>query len=280
MLLDCSGSSEAKIGERAIPDPYVSRMEAPIWLTLLGSFRLLKLGREVSLRVGGKPQMLLSSLAVRHGEGVRRDHLLCMLWPDSDGALATQSLNNLIYTIHKQFGDALRGSAIVLHEAGRYRLNTAAGVEVDVMRFDHLARAGDEYRRLGQDAKASVAYGRAVELYGGDLCEDAGDVHMAIERERLRARYLMMLSILASDAFRRHDYEISFGYLDRLLQTDPCREDAHRQTMRCLVRLGERGRALRQFRLCETILREEFDAVPEPATRELFDRVRLDPASV
>jgi hypothetical protein len=65
-----------------------------------------------------------------------------------------------------------------------------------------------------------------------------------------------------------------------LLTHDPCREDGHRTAMRCHVRLGERAQALRQYMLCEAVLRTEFNAKPEPATTVLFDQVRLDPGSV
>ncbi|HET7380215.1 MAG TPA: bacterial transcriptional activator domain-containing protein, partial [Gaiellales bacterium] len=61
---------------------------------------------------------------------------------------------------------------------------------------------------------------------------------------------------------------------------DPCREDGHRTAMRCYVRRGERAQALRQYQMCEVILREEFNATPEPATRALFDKVRLAPEDI
>jgi DNA-binding SARP family transcriptional activator len=50
--------------------------------------------------------------------------------------------------------------------------------------------------------------------------------------------------------------------------------------MRCHVRRGERSQALRQYRLCQQILRAEFDAAPEPATEALFEQVRLAPSAI
>ena len=46
------------------------------------------------------------------------------------------------------------------------------------------------------------------------------------------------------------------------------------------MRSGERGQALRQYRLCESILAAEFNAPPEPATTALFERIRLEPDGV
>jgi DNA-binding SARP family transcriptional activator len=50
--------------------------------------------------------------------------------------------------------------------------------------------------------------------------------------------------------------------------------------MRAYVRRGERAQALRQYRLCEHVLRREFDTAPEPLTTELFERIRASPAGV
>jgi hypothetical protein len=50
--------------------------------------------------------------------------------------------------------------------------------------------------------------------------------------------------------------------------------------MRAYVRLGARAQALRQYNLCRTILANEFEAVPEPATEQLFNLVRTNPGRV
>ena len=101
-----------------------------------------------------------------------------------------------------------------------------------------------------------------------------------IERERLRAMHLNLLAYLADDRFAAGDYQGCLEMAGRLLDGDPCREDAHRLVMRCHVRRGERAQALRQYLLCQQILRAEFDAAPEPATDALFEQARLDPSTI
>ena len=54
---------------------------------------------------------------------------------------------------------------------------------------------------------------------------------------------------------------------------------ARAPSLSCYAALGQRVQAMRQYLLCERLLRETFDAVPEPSTRALYDRLRLDPAS-
>jgi DNA-binding SARP family transcriptional activator len=101
-----------------------------------------------------------------------------------------------------------------------------------------------------------------------------------VERERLRTRYLSLLASLAACAHAAGDDAACLAYAQRILQHDPCREDAHRMVMRCHVRRGEPAQPLHQYRVCVDILRAAFGTTPEPATVALFDQVRLDPGSV
>src|SRR5262245_22567815 len=114
----------------------------PILICLLGSFLLLQAGRPVGIRSGGKIETILCRLGLESGYRVPRAALVNLLWPASDSTQATQSLNSLIYSIHKLIGDALGGAPAVLHEDGHYRLNVEAGVGVDIACFDAWANAG------------------------------------------------------------------------------------------------------------------------------------------
>ena len=256
-----------------------AEINLPVLICLLGNFYLLKMGQAVKVRSGGKAEALLCALALQSDYRVPRDTLLFMLWPKADSALANQSLNSLIYSLHKLLGDVIGGAAPVLHTDGYYQINIEAGVGVDVTYFDALADAGDHQAGLGNHGAAAEAYSRALHLYRGDLYTGT-DLHAILERERLRACYLTLLTHLADYRYGEGDYTACLDYARRLLDTDPCREDAHRLIMRCHVRQGQRAQALRQYRLCQDILRTEFDVVPEPATTALFDKVRLDPDSI
>lgn len=252
---------------------------SPILICLLGMFRVLKTGRPILLRSGGKTEALLLQLSVCHRFCATRDALLSALWPDGRHRLAGQSLNTLVYGLHKLLGDALGGAAPVLQAGGYYRLNVEAGVSVDVARFDALARDGEQQARSGNLSGAAATYDQAVRLYHGDLCGGT-EGHAVVERERVRALYLTLLARLADYHYSEGNYEACLNAAMNLLTNDPCREDAHRMAMRCHVRRGERAQALRQYQLCEAILRAEFEAGPEPATTALFDQVRLDPRGI
>jgi DNA-binding SARP family transcriptional activator len=246
---------------------------------LLGSFRLLKLGKSVVGANSAKIESLLRFLVLRRGHPASREALLNAVWPDADRAQAGQSLNSLIYGLRKSLRDETVDFLPVLQTDGYYELNIAAGVGVDIVHFDKLVDAGACQAQAGNMAVAVAAYTRAASLYRGDLCT-GGDVADIIERERLRARFLSVLANLADYHFGLGNYAACLDYAGHILAYDPYREDAVRMQMRCYVRRGERAQAFRQYRLCREILQAEFDAEPEPTTTALHDQIRLDPSSV
>jgi DNA-binding SARP family transcriptional activator len=251
----------------------------PVLICLLGSFRVVKAGADMSVRCGGKTAVLLSSLALRDRHRASRESLLETLWPQAEVTRSAHSLNSLIHALRQTLGDVLAGASPVIYSAGGYELNVSAGVGVDITHFDALVGIAERQLRAGDSDAAMRSWRRAVALYHGDICA-VDDVRAVVQRERVRAVYLSLLGRLADKYFRECDYRAALDYALRLLAHDPCREDAHRQVMRCHVRLGERAQALRQYRICQQILAAEFEARPEPLTNALFDRVRLDPAAV
>jgi len=240
---------------------------------------VLKAGTEVPMRGAGKTATLLTLLALGEGHRVSRQVLLGALWPDSEESRGSHALSSMLHGLHETLGDALDGAPPIVHRSGACQLNVEAGVGVDTVHFDALVRTAETHLRAGDSRAAGAALASAAEFYRGDVyaCDD---LRAVVERERLRALHLSLLSRLADQQFVHSQYVQALHYAGRLLAADPCREDAHRLIMRCHVRLGERAQALRQYRTCARILDAEFGAGPEPLTDALFDRIRLAPDSV
>ena len=125
----------------------------------------------------------------------------------------------------------------------------------------------------------------AAALYTGDflrgfVVRDAPlfDEWVSAERERLRQRALHTLHTLADTHTARGEYAAGIDACTRLLQFDPWREDAHRQLMLLLALSGQRDAALAQYGACSRMLKEEFDAEPDPETTALYDQIRAGKA--
>jgi len=263
----------------AVDESVLELGTAPIQIYLFGGLSVFKRGSPVRSCGGARTEALLMSLALGQGRGVARERLLAQVWRDDDLSLPAQSLHSLVHTLHRMLGDAIDGAMPVVHDGEIYRLNFAAGIAVDVIVFDALAHRGDQAWRAGLHAMACDVYRQAVSLYRGDLHTD-GQESAVVERERLRASYLLMLARLADAARRDGDCASAIEYASQVLQYDAGREDAHHILMACYAQLGQRVQAMRQYQLCERILREAFDAIPEPATRALYDQMRLRPGDV
>ncbi|MEZ4869320.1 MAG: bacterial transcriptional activator domain-containing protein [Caldilineaceae bacterium] len=251
---------------------------SPVVIAVLGSVRLILGGNPMPLVRESKSAQLLTCLALAKQHRLPRGHILETVWPEADPALAGQALNSLNHQLNKTSSKHLNGQALIVHDTGYYQINTPDQVWIDV---DHFATWSETGRRLlaTDETVAGITYcEQALALYQGDLCGDSS-IQTVIERERLRAAFLDLLVRLA-DHYNHNEPGKALHYIQRVLAHDPCREDAHRQAMRCYVRLGQRAQALRHYRLCCQALATEFDMAPEPATVALYEQIRLDPASV
>jgi DNA-binding SARP family transcriptional activator len=251
----------------------------PILVCVLGDFRVLHNGRPVVTSSGAKSKALLCALALRYGQRVPSGVLIDAIWPEKEPALASQSLHSLIHGVNRLFRDAIDGAAFVARIDGCYTLNSSGGVGADVAWFEASMREGEQAIRSGDRAAAAAAFAQAAGLYRGDICTVADDIAL-FARERLRNLHLSALAHLTEFSFDQGEYELCLTYAQQMVATEPCREDAHRIAMRAYVRMGQRAQALRQYRLCESSLQTEFDALPERATTALFERVRCDPHGI
>jgi DNA-binding SARP family transcriptional activator len=69
----------------------------------------------------------------------------------------------------------------------------------------------------------------------------------------------------------------SLEYGERLLREDPLQEEVHRAVMEEYLRTGERSLALRQYRACRRVLKEELGLSPGVETEHLYYRVLRTP---
>ena len=64
-------------------------------------------------------------------------------------------------------------------------------------------------------------------------------------------------------------------YAQRWLAIDNLDENAHRKLMTLYAKNGQTNAALRQFEVCQTVLKTEIDVAPEIETNELYNQIRV-----
>jgi len=147
----------------------------------------------------------------------------------------------------------------------------------DVEEFDGHYERGRRLEGRGRFEEANGEYEKAVALYRGDyLLEDLYEDWTMVERERLVNAYVDMLGRLAEHYMEADQPQEGIRACYRILEKDRCHEDSYRLLMQCYARLGLRGRALRQYRLCESTLGREYGMAPSSETRALYELLLRD----
>ncbi len=244
-----------------------------------GHFEMLCDEEPVSLGRNGKALCILKHLLANRDRPVSQDYLMGWLWPESNLKKARWSLNSAVHGLRKLLAGCPASASLnyVLLEEGHYRLSSSALVSTDVEEFDAHYERGRRFEAAGHEAKAALEYEAAVGLYRGDyLIEDLYEDWTMVERERLTNAYVDMLGRLASRYMGVGRAEECIGACFRVLEKDRCHEQSYRLLMRCYAGMGQRGRALRQYRLCEKALWGEYGMVPSPETNALYERLLRD----
>ncbi len=244
-----------------------------------GHFEMLCDEEPVPLGRNGKALCILKYLLSNRDRPVSQDYLKGWLWPESNLKKARRSLNSAVHGLRKLLASYPASDSLnyVLLEEGHYRLCPSVRVWTDVDEFDAHYERGRRHEAAGRGAKAVLEYEAAVGLYRDDyLVEDLYEDWTMVERERLANAYVDVLDRLAGCYMGVGRAQESIRACYRVLRKDRCHEESYRLLMRCYAGIGQRGRALRQYRLCERALWGEYGMVPSPETQALYERLLRD----
>ncbi|MGH3901501.1 MAG: AfsR/SARP family transcriptional regulator [Pseudonocardiaceae bacterium] len=245
---------------------------------LLGTFEFSVDGRAVEKWTGQRGMSVLRYLLSRRRHTCSRDELLDAFWPE----VAPDAARNRLQVAVSGLRRALREVTnlhVIEYAEGSYRINIELQVDVDVERFEAALSAARGAERSGDLDRALVAYREATELYRGGFASDAPyEQWTLLPRENLRITYIDALD-------RMSRIQLSVGRLDdciaaghRMLDVDPCREDAHRLLMRCYASQGRAYQAIRQYEFCCRMLKGTLEVGPAPETIRLYRAIRAGSA--
>jgi DNA-binding SARP family transcriptional activator/predicted ATPase len=236
-------------------------MESRI-IRLFGAPRIERMGKAV--RVGRRKSLALLAYVTLQLQPTSRDALAALLWPDNDHAQALAYLRTSLWTLSQALGaDWLTADQELIE------FNRQAGIEVDVLTFQHLIRAGD-----------TLSLAEAVELVTADFLTgfqvpdaDGFEEWQLYQIEALRQQYIGVLDRLIQQTQASGDTDSMMGYGQRWLKSDPLSEPAHRALMWGYASLNQRSAALRQFQQLETLLDRELGVAPEYETIRLHQQI-------
>ena len=239
-------------------------------MRLLGDFSLVYGNEPLD---GVKTPRLHSLLAylVFHRDAPQPRHYLAFLfWPDAAEAQARNNLRQLLHKLRRALPDV---DHFLYADTTTLRWRPDAPFTLDVDDFERTLALADAAVRRADKSTLRAALEQATNLYRADLLGSCYDDWIAPERERLRQRYLQVLSQLIQVLETRRDYAQAICYSQRLIQHDPLDEDAARRLMQLQALTGDRVEALHVYRTIATALQRELDIEPGPEIRDVYERL-------
>ncbi|MGK7313029.1 MAG: BTAD domain-containing putative transcriptional regulator [Candidatus Longimicrobiales bacterium M2_2A_002] len=207
------------------------------------------------------PMALLALLVTAPARTLSRGKLVGFLWPEVSERTARNRLTSAVYEIRSALGED------VLASVGSDLRLTGSTLVCDVLLFDDALAADDPEA--------------AIRLYGGPFLDgfhlpDAAAFEQRVDRERdrLHREYLAALEALAGAAADRADAPAAARWWRRRVEETPHDTRVTVALMEALAAAGSRAEALRVADAHTALLETEFGTAPEPAFRELVDRLR------
>lgn len=218
-----------------------------------------------------------------------RDTLAALFWPDHDDSHARGSLRRLLSELRK-----ILVPELLPVDDDRVGPLDLSRIWVDIEEFQALLAQVRMNQRLGAgQVGGGLSAGttaaetteellrRAVELYRGDFlagfslgkCGQFSDWQF-LQGEYLRRELCAALEQLVELCERRAELAEGIACGRRLVEADPLNEEAHCALMRLHAAGGQRQAALRQYRLCQKLLKEELGLEPEEATVQQYEALR------
>lgn len=217
---------------------------AELELRCLGPFEIFRGGTAVTPEQfpRAKALVLLELLALHAGTPLTKDYLIEQLWPGADPESGANRLHGVVHALRHVIEPQRPEQAwrFVRNRGDVYYLDTAAPIEIDLLRF----------RRLLERARAAIAarpeeaidaLEQAVALYRGDLfADDPYAEWCQSERRELQERQVDALARLARLHATHDDLGPAADHVRAALRLAPYRVDL----LRWLIeRLTQSGRA-------------------------------------
>lgn len=241
---------------------------------ILGPLEVLRGGTPVELG-GPKQRTVLAVLLLNANEVVSTDRLIEALWGDAAPDSAPKALQVHISQLRKALGagDDAGAERILVTRPPGYVVDLDPQ-QLDLTRFDRLAREGRGALAAGDPGDAARLLDQALGLWRGTALADLAYEDFAqVEAARLAELRLAVLEdrLEADLACGRHVEVI--GELEALVAAEPLRERPWGQLMLALYRAGRQADALDAYRRARETLVDQLGIEPSRELRERHDAI-------
>ena len=201
-------------------------------------------------------------------EGLTKEEIGLIFWPDASHSELKLSFKNAIYRMRHAIG-----SDVVLFQDTYYLFNRSADYEYDVQNFISAIKTSTEETNI--DKKIS-AYKTALALYKGPYLPAIDQSWVVTDRERYSGMYSKTAEEIAKLYLDRKEFEASLEISQKALELNPFDEPLHRICLQNYAALGNIPAVVQQFEKFRSILLNDIGAQPSGKTITLYESLIND----
>ncbi len=247
---------------------------ARLEIGLLGPFRAVLNGENITGFDSDKVRALLAYLVVDGDQPHRREKLAGLLWPDYPESSARTSLRRALTNLRQVIDDKNAKPAYLNITRQSIRFNQKSDFYSDVRAFTNLIKGEKGY------APDNKALEEAILLYRGDFLEGFSipdsilfEEWALITREAFRDQAIRALHKLAEYYQQKEAYEPALQFAKRQIELDPYQEAAHQQVIWVLANSGQRNEALRHYEEYRQLLVTDLGVEPLEQTQGMYEKL-------
>lgn len=251
---------------------------SPLRIECFGSFRVFKGDQQISDEQWERAQarQLLKALVSRGAWKTSREVLMEDIWPESETRAAENNFKVTLHRLRKTLEPEMKktyGSSYVHLRDNRLSLDHELCF-IDIDDFLDLTSKGKKEEDKENFESALSFYSRAVDLYKGDFLEqDLYAPWAESKREKFQRILTDTLWTMGTILERQGKADEAIGCYGRILEVDPCMEEAYRKMMSLYTKLGMRNAALKTYQKCRNALQNELDSEPDEITLEIYRKI-------
>ncbi|MCI8991436.1 MAG: hypothetical protein HFG80_01720 [Eubacterium sp.] len=221
---------------------------------------LLPNGEEVRWRTK-KAQELFAYLFHLQGDGVEREDLLALLWPEAGAKSVTALFHTTLYSIRQVFMQESR-EPLIVYEKKKYSLNMQM-VCSDLEELQECIRMSGRKEKRTEDM---------MRLYQGGYMENMGYLWAYGTAKKLEDEYLLACRNGAAEKMQENREDLAIPFLQRMQEIEPYDEKVVTLLIVCLYRSGKQGEAKRQYDRMVKLYKEDLALDFEITFQELVQK--------